>query len=64
MFNAAEEDTLFTLAPIPQGKEGWYRAIDTDRASPRDIVEPGAEERVGKDTMILAARSLVVLLSR
>jgi isoamylase len=64
MFNAEDEDALFTLAPIPQGKEGWYRAIDTARASPRDIVEPGAEERVGKDTLTVASRSLVVLLSR
>lgn len=64
MFNASKEEVLFTLAPIPQGKEGWYRAIDTGQSSPRDIVPPGEEERLNRETCRLAARSTVVLLSR
>jgi glycogen operon protein len=64
MFNASKEEVLFTLAPIPQGKEGWYRAIDTSLPSPRDIVPPGKEERLNRETCRLEARSTVVLLSR
>jgi glycogen operon protein len=64
MFNASGRDVLFTLAAIPQGKEGWYRAIDTALPAPRDIVMPGTEERVNRDTRLLSARSTVVLLSR
>ncbi len=64
MFNAKREEVLFTLAPIPQGKEGWYRAIDTGLPSPRDIVLPGEEERLSRETCRLEARSMVVLLSR
>jgi glycogen operon protein len=64
MFNASKADVLFTLAPIPQGKEGWYRAIDTALPSPGDIVSPGEEERLDRETCRIAARSTVVLLSR
>jgi isoamylase len=64
MFNASAENVLFTLAPIPQGKEGWYEAIDTAQPSPRDIVALGAEARLDRDTRLLASRSTVVLLSR
>jgi glycogen operon protein len=64
MFNASAEETLFTVAPIPPGKEGWYRAIDTALPSPRDVAEPGLEERLGKDTYRAAGGSMVVLLSR
>jgi isoamylase len=64
MFNASTEEILFTLAPIPEGKEGWYRAIDTGLPTPRDIVLPGQEERVNRETCHVEARSTVVLLSR
>jgi isoamylase len=64
MLNANDAEVLFTLAPVPQGKEAWHRAIDTALPSPRDILAPGAEERVGRDTRLLAARSMVVMLSR
>jgi len=62
--NASEADRMFTLPPVPQGKEAWYRAIDTALASPRDIAAPGAEQRVTRDTYRLASRSMAVLLSR
>ena len=64
MFNASGEDILFTIAPIPPGKEGWYRAIDTALPPPRDIAEHGREERVQKDTYLVTGRSVVVLLSK
>jgi glycogen operon protein len=63
MMNAAETPVLFTVAPVPQGKEAWFLAIDTALPSPRDIVSTG-EERVDRDTRRLAGRSLVVFLSR
>jgi isoamylase len=64
MFNASGDDRLFTLVPVPQGKEAWYRAIDTALPAPRDIAAPGTEERVDRDTCRLASRSMAVLLSR
>jgi glycogen operon protein len=64
LLNALDREVLFTLAPVPQGKEAWYRALDTALPPPRDIVAPGAEERVERESRLLAARSLVVLLSR
>ena len=64
MFNASDREVLFTVAPVPQGKEAWYRALDTGRPSPADILEPGTEERLSRNTRVLASRSVVVLLSR
>ena len=64
MMNAGASPRTFTLAPVPQGKEAWHRAIDTALPSPRDIVPAGGEERVASETRLLEARSLVVLLSR
>jgi glycogen operon protein len=42
----------------------WYRAIDTERASPEDIVPPPRQSPVGTLRYIAAARSVVVLESR
>jgi isoamylase len=64
MVNATEAAVRFTLPPIPPGKEGWHQAIDTALAPPHDIAAPGAEARLGTETRLLEARSLVVLLSR
>ncbi len=64
IFNGTEEPVLFTLPAVPQGKEGWYRAIDTALPSPRDVLLPGEEERADRDTRMIAGRSLVVFLSR
>jgi isoamylase len=64
MMNAADEPVLFTLAPVPAGKEAWYQAADTAAPSPRDVAAPGKEERVGRQTRLLEARSLVVMMSR
>jgi isoamylase len=64
MYNASEEEALFTLPPVPPGKEGWYRAIDTALAPPLDIAAAGGEERVEKETYRVAGRSMTALLSK
>ncbi len=64
MLNASPKDMLFFVAPVPPGKSAWHRAIDTSLPSPRDIVEPGTEERLLKDTYRVVSRSAVVLLSK
>jgi isoamylase len=63
MLNASEDDLVFFLPPVPPGKEGWYLAIDTAAPPPRDILHPGEEARVLKDTCGIGSRSAVVLLS-
>jgi len=42
----------------------WYRAIDTERTSPDDIVPPPQQSPVGTPRYTAAARSVVVLESR
>jgi isoamylase len=64
MLNASAKEVLFTTAPVPPGKEAWYRAVDTGLSSPLDIIPPGAEIRIAKDTYPVHPRSLVVLLSK
>jgi isoamylase len=64
LFNATATEALFTLAPVPQGKEAWYKAIDTALASPHDIERIGAEKRADHETDLRAGRSLAVFLSR
>ena len=64
MCNASLAEVRFALSPIPPGREAWFRAVDTALESPRDILDPGAEERATGDTYSLAPRSIVVFLSR
>ena len=64
LLNASETTVLFTLPAVPQGKGAWYRAIDTSVPEPGDVLAPGREEPVTRETRPLAGRSLVVLLSR
>jgi glycogen operon protein len=64
MLNASEKPVLFTLAPVPQGKEAWYRSIDTALPSPLDIAAHATEERIEQETHRLEARSMVVMISR
>ena len=64
MCNASDAETMFTLAPVPPGKEGWYRAVDTALPSGKDVLRPGEEKRMNRETCELAPRSMVVLLSR
>jgi len=64
MYNASEEEVIFTLAPIPPGKEGWHRAIDTALAPPLDIAAAGDEARVQTETYRVAGLSMATLLSK
>jgi glycogen operon protein len=51
--------------PLPQLSDRiWYRAIDTERASPEDIVAPLQQRQVRTPMYPAASRSVVVLESR
>ena len=51
--------------PLPQFSDRtWYRAIDTERTSPEDIVAPPQQSQVRTPTYTAAPRSVVVLESR
>jgi hypothetical protein len=59
MFNAHWENHSFTVS---DGKaSGWRRVVDTARASPEDIVEPGTEPVLATASYMVRARSVVVL---
>ena len=64
MCNASARSVVFTLAPIPPGKEAWHRAIDTSLAPPLDICPRGEEDRLTKDTYLVADHSLAVVMSK
>ena len=64
MFNADARQAAFSLA-CPLSGTRWFRAIDTALESPRDIVEPGAEEYLpNQKEYLVRGRSVVVLVSR
>jgi len=62
MFNMDDQDLDFELPPLSDRR--WYRSIDTARAAPDDIVEPGLEALVEDGKYRVASRSSVVLISR
>ena len=56
------EDTV--EMPLPQLSDRiWYRAIDTERASPEDIIEPWYRHQVRTSTYKVALCSVAVLES-
>jgi isoamylase len=60
MINAYTEPITF---PIYDGKtKPWFRAIDTARPAPEDILDPGEEERILGSTYVVQPRSVVVLV--
>jgi isoamylase len=62
MINAAAEPVRFH---IQEGSAGdWKRLVDTSRASPEDIAEPGREESVASLDYEVGPRSVVVLERR
>ncbi len=64
MFNSSVSDLTVTLCPPPPGRK-WYRAIDTAKPSPADILPEGAEEKLQNDAKYrILGRSGVVLISR
>ncbi|HET6485038.1 MAG TPA: glycogen debranching protein GlgX [Spirochaetia bacterium] len=62
LFNCRDQPVVFVLAPVPPGKEAWYRVMDTSIA--RDVASPGEEERMVGETYRMMDRSLAVFLSR
>ncbi|ULQ61067.1 glycogen debranching protein GlgX [Brucepastera parasyntrophica] len=64
IYNASVRDITVTIPPSPPGKK-WFRAIDTSRMSPEDILEPGREEMLpNQEKYVILARCSVVLISR
>lgn len=64
MFNASSQDITATVCAPPAGK-AWFRAIDTSRSSPEDILESGNEQLLeNQEKYVILARSSVVLISR
>ena len=62
MINAFWKPTLFRIQEGDVGE--WKRVIDTSRASPEDIAEPGNEELLDSLNYTLAPRSIAVLVRR
>jgi glycogen operon protein len=63
MFNASQKDIVFSVCSPPAGKK-WFRAIDTNLASPEDIKRSGEEVALEYPQYTVKAQSIVVLLSR
>jgi glycogen operon protein len=61
VLNMADEALEFEL-PVVEGRV-WSRVVDTALASPDDIAEPGAEQRVDGAAYLATGRSVVVLVS-
>ena len=62
MLNAFWEPLSFR---IQEGSvEDWRRVVDTGRASPDDILEPGREAQIPAFDYTVGARSVVVLVRR
>jgi glycogen operon protein len=63
MINMYWDNLDFDIYPLPSNRR-WYRAIDTSRASPEDIAEPGDEVLINGEKYYVNGRSVVVLISR
>ncbi|HJK95086.1 MAG TPA: glycogen debranching protein GlgX [Polyangiaceae bacterium LLY-WYZ-15_(1-7)] len=61
--NAWTEPLEFELPALPEGFDGWRRAMDTARPSPEDILPPREAPRVEEDTYRAAPRSVVALFA-
>lgn len=68
MFNAGLDPVTFTVSQTAEGqvsgKKSWFRAIDTARGSPDDILPAGEEELVSSNKYKVQARSIVVLIAK
>ncbi len=56
-------DRVLELPALPEGFDGWRRAMDTARPSPEDILPPREAPRVEEDTYRAAPRSVVALFA-
>ena len=62
MFNMFWGSLEFELPAVP-GRH-WCLAVDTARPSPHDIADPGSEPEIPGNTLLVEARSVVVLVNR
>ncbi len=62
IFNAYWQPLEFEL-PLRRPDCPWRRVVDTDRPSPDDILPPGQEQPISTNTLVVGARSVVVLIS-
>jgi glycogen operon protein len=62
MMNMYWEPLTFAIPSVPGRK--WYRAIDTNLASPNDIATPDQETEINVDRYLVGGRSVVVLISK
>ena len=62
MFNMFWDSLDFELPVVPGRR--WCVAVDTARASPHDIADPGSEQDVLGSTHRVEERSVVVLVNR
>jgi len=63
MFNSSPHDRMFVI-PVPPSLKSWRVAIDTGLPSPQDILLPGKERELERQTIYrIQSRSVVVLLS-
>jgi isoamylase len=62
--NASRAQVAFTLPPVPPGRNGWHRALDTSLPPGTEVAPPGREERATTAAYALAERSLAVFLSK
>jgi isoamylase len=60
MVNAYWDDLTFRIQE--SSAEPWRRVVDTARASPDDIIEPGSEVPVTSEPYVVRGRSVVVLM--
>ena len=60
MINAFWQPLSFELPPLQRGIF-WYRIVDTALPSPQDYQPTETAERIEKDLMLLAGRSVVIL---
>jgi isoamylase len=64
MFNAGTTGSDFRLPPLPVGFR-WYRAVDTSRPTPQDLLASGEEVLVDNSKAYpLEARSSAIVLAR
>jgi isoamylase len=62
ILNMYWDSLSFALPPVRTRQ--WYRAIDTSRVSPDDIVEPGQEVLVHDSAVTVPGRTVMVLISQ
>ena len=62
MMNMYWESLIFDLPTVPG--RSWFKAVDTSEISPLDIADPGSETAIAGNSLLVAGRSVVVLVNR